>query len=672
MSLLMDALRKAEEAKRQTAQKQNEDTQAETETPVSEPTTVEDSSAIEDFLEFDQDLDNNFTVPTPPEEASDAIDNVDEAFDFEIDENFSLETDDTEANLDSNTNDPSENRSVDTIEFDSTSSSPEVDSEQPTSEQSEQEIDYLQPNEISRFANLGKSTKPAPQEPDWTDENDSVDNVADYREEQKKKDEQKAASFDNSGLTLEERAPSIEHPSIIADGLYNASDANTAAEQVPATESVAEVEALAVAPEPIRAVRDEEKEKPLVEKTSKQVPFSKTTKLVTPKFTEESRKRESARAVFNAKHKTKDNGSRNKLIATAAVIALFPLLGGGYLLLKTMGVFPSGNQYNIPAGYSANAPFATDPLEAEIVQESALLDLSPEPAIIAVSAPEPEPVIPQLIPEVEDIIAVESVPEPEPELPIASRSPEAADLSVAQTDEAETAIEQNLASNEVADEMLSGAAEQLDAPAPITITRTDNIERVDPQLTQAYASYRSNDFIGARARYQQVLREKPNNRDAMLGLAAVAMRLGDAPTARDSYIKLLELDPRDVHARVGLLETMPASDPVMLESELRSLFASHPEVAQLPFALGNHFASQRRWSEAQESYYDALLAAKANGNGPVSPDYAFNLAVSLERLNQLRPAYTFYREALEQSKLLTPGFDIRILRERLDALERVL
>ena len=671
MSLLMDALRKAEEAKRHAAQKQKEDSQPETETPVSEPTPVEDSNALEDVLIFDQGLDSDFTVPTPPEAASEPIVNEEEVFDFdfEIDENFSLEADATEANLGSDTNDSSDMSSVDTIEFAPTDSAVEADSEQSTSEQSEQEIDYLQPNEISRFANLGKSTKPAPQEPDWTDENDNVDEVVEKLDQS---EVPKPSSFEASGLTLEERAPSIERPSIIADEINNASDLNAESEQVPAKETVPEAEVIVEAVEPIRAVRDEDKEKESVEKSTVQTPASKTTKPVTPKFAEESRKRESARAVFSAKHKAKDNGSRNKLIAAAALIALLPLGGGVYLLLKTMGVFPSGNQYNIPADYIANAPLAQDLLETGIAQESALRDLSPEPSIVP--AAEPEQVIAQSLATVEETPEVESVPEPEPELPIAIQSPTIAESPAVFSEGTEAAIAQSIAADDVVDELNTETTAQTatPAPTPINITRTENTDRVDPLLTQAYASYRSNDFNGARARYQQVLREKPNNRDAMLGLAAVAMHLGDATSARDSYIKLLELDPRDVHARVGLLETMPASDPVMLESELRALFASHPEVAQLPFALGNHFAAQRRWSEAQESYYDALLAAKANGNGPISPDYAFNLAVSLERLNQQRPAYTFYREALEQSKLLTPGFDIRILRERLDALERVL
>ena len=76
--------------------------------------------------------------------------------------------------------------------------------------------------------------------------------------------------------------------------------------------------------------------------------------------------------------------------------------------------------------------------------------------------------------------------------------------------------------------------------------------------------------------------------------------------------------------------------------------------------------------QGNKTDYDALLAAKAESGSAVSPDFAFNLAVSLERLNQTQPAFNFYREALEQSRLVNPGFDVRVLRERLAALERVL
>ena len=662
MSLLMDALRKAEEAKRQAAQKQDEDKQQEVPISISEPSAADELQSLEESLELDRELISDLGVPEEPEESlqsAGGLADVDVPFDFDIDENFGVDeaesVGDTSAELPSDNEPDSESKAND-LDVDAAAIVDTLDSADAIAEDSsDEDLDYIKPDELGRFTASSKSSIIALDEAKTLDPDIAV-SAADTEDELIVDPEPSSL-----GLTLEERAPNIERPSIIGDSLdIPAEPGATKTLESPADETPE------VAAEPIRAVRNDDTEKD-TEVTSSADVTPKLAKTVTPKFAEESRKRESARAVFNAKHKNigKGAGTRKKLIAAAAVIALFPLVGGGYLLLESMGIFSSGNQYNIPPSYNANVGNFVEPVETETIQDSELPDISEEPLLA--SDVEQELIVSEYIAPVDE---AEIAPVPEPEIatnldavPVVQESiaPELAQQSESPTESV------------AAQESAVAVAEAEDSPpAAINITRTDNAERIDPQLTQAYASYRGNDFIGARARYQQVLRDKPNNRDAMLGLAAVAMQLGDSTLARETYVRLLELDPRDVHARVGLLETMPASDPVMLESELRALFAAHPEVAQLAFALGNHFASQRRWSDAQQSYYDALLAAKAGGSGPISPDYAFNLAVSLERLNQLRPAYTFYREALEQTELVTPGFDIRVLRDRLDAIERAL
>ena len=668
----MDALRKAEESKRQAAQKQKEEQQHEVEIITSEPSAAEDLQALEESLEFDREMTAHMAMPEEPQIASSGLADVEVPFEFEIDENFGQEVPETKieetvksqskADPDSDSDaqvesliaaveTPVETTAKKETKTKSKSkrrskskSKPEPDAGvEEVLEARTDELDYIKPDELSRFtASSGSSTEEL-LEPEV------------------------APEAGNFGLTLEDRAPDIERPSIIGSELETTPapepDQAPVSAQEPAQEVEQEVELA------IRAQRDDLHENDVVETANSAVVAPNPAKTATPKFKEESRKRESARAVFNAKHKRKASGSRKKLIAAAAIIALFPLAGGGYLLLESMGIFSTGNQYSIPPDFNASVSPYVDPVETVIDQESLLPDLSPEPFVA-------DAIIQDL--EITEVSSTDSVAE-DVSAPVQVENESVAVLEPVVIPPAPAESAPSVASVQAALEDSSPSQsdnaaleEVVTAPAAINITRTDNAELVDPQLTQAYASYRASDFIGARARYQQVLRDKPNNRDAMLGLAAVAMQLSDAASARETYVKLLELDPRDVHARVGLLETMPASDPVMLESELRALFAAHPEVAQLAFALGNHFASQRRWSDAQQSYYDALLAAKAGGGGPISPDYAFNLAVSLERLNQLRPAYTFYREALEQSKLTSPGFDIRVLRERLDALERVL
>jgi hypothetical protein len=52
----------------------------------------------------------------------------------------------------------------------------------------------------------------------------------------------------------------------------------------------------------------------------------------------------------------------------------------------------------------------------------------------------------------------------------------------------------------------------------------------------------------------------------------------------------------------------------------------------------------------------------------VHPDYAFNLAVSLEQLNEPRAALDYYRRAQALATEVTPGFDPQLLNSRLDYL----
>jgi TolA-binding protein len=93
-------------------------------------------------------------------------------------------------------------------------------------------------------------------------------------------------------------------------------------------------------------------------------------------------------------------------------------------------------------------------------------------------------------------------------------------------------------------------------------------------------------------------------------------------------------------------------------------------VAPLAFALGNFYASQSRWTDAQQNYFNALSLAKAaSATGAlVSPDYAFNLAVSLDRLNQPKPASTYYQEALTLASQYPANFDLDVARSRIDKL----
>jgi uncharacterized protein HemY len=109
--------------------------------------------------------------------------------------------------------------------------------------------------------------------------------------------------------------------------------------------------------------------------------------------------------------------------------------------------------------------------------------------------------------------------------------------------------------------------------------------------------------------------------------------------------------------------TAAGADPETTESRLKTMLAAQPESAPLNFTLGNLYARQARWSEAQQVYFNAV-AAEAD-----HPDYLFNLAVSLDHLRQSRPAAQHYQLALEAANKRPAAFDRAQVKKRLAELQ---
>jgi tetratricopeptide (TPR) repeat protein len=201
-------------------------------------------------------------------------------------------------------------------------------------------------------------------------------------------------------------------------------------------------------------------------------------------------------------------------------------------------------------------------------------------------------------------------------------------------------------------------------PASKPIEINAPILAVDPFVQQGYQAFQKNDLAAAGDSYQKALAREPNNRDALLGLAAIDVRNGQLPSAEARYLKLLEADPRDGQAVAGLVALRGRVDPAASESRLKALIAGQPESAHLQFALGNQYAQQSRWAEAQAAYF------KAYSIDPENADYAFNLAVSLDQLHQQRPALEYYQRALALAGKRAATFDPALLRARVQELSK--
>lgn len=216
---------------------------------------------------------------------------------------------------------------------------------------------------------------------------------------------------------------------------------------------------------------------------------------------------------------------------------------------------------------------------------------------------------------------------------------------------------------------LRKAEARLPKPQPeagaIRIARNKPTQRISPRLQQAYDAYQRGDIGLARIAYQRVLRAQPTNRDGLLGMAAVVSVSGDDAGAAGLYQRLLQLNPQDSVARAALFNLGLDPDAGRSVADLKSMLAEEPEAAHLHFSLGNAFAEQDRWAEAQDAYFSAVRYEGAN------PDYAFNLAVSLDHLRQTQAASQYYRQALELAGGRDVGFTPDAVRQRLTAMNVV-
>lgn len=196
----------------------------------------------------------------------------------------------------------------------------------------------------------------------------------------------------------------------------------------------------------------------------------------------------------------------------------------------------------------------------------------------------------------------------------------------------------------------------------IQISAGSTEPKTDNNLVQAYAALQSGKLDTARQYYSDAARNEPRNVNALLGLAAVAMQEGRTEDASRIYFDVLDLEPRNTYAQAGLIALMGRADPVASEARLKQLIDRTP-AASLHFTLGNLYADQSRWSEAQHAYFQAYQMESAN------PDYAYNLAVGLEHVGQPKLAANYYQRAVDQARVKgRAGFNPAQAQDRLRQL----
>ncbi len=161
-----------------------------------------------------------------------------------------------------------------------------------------------------------------------------------------------------------------------------------------------------------------------------------------------------------------------------------------------------------------------------------------------------------------------------------------------------------------------------------------------------------------------MLEVDPENRNALLARAAINIQNNNIAAAISDYQLLLLANPKDSLALSSLTAVANIS-PEQSESQLKLLIRDEPESPYLNFALGNVYGSLNRWQEAQGQYFTALEY------NPDDPNYAYNLAVSLEHIDKPKVAISYYQLALDNFNKGLATFNRDVVDQRLEILRQL-
>lgn len=201
-------------------------------------------------------------------------------------------------------------------------------------------------------------------------------------------------------------------------------------------------------------------------------------------------------------------------------------------------------------------------------------------------------------------------------------------------------------------------------PAQLNIARQPMPKTLMDYLESGYAAYQKKDWFTAQSEYQRAIAMSKDNRDAQLGLAATAMRRAQFEQAQYWYRQVLKSNPKDSVAHAGLIAADERIAEQSTASDIQQAIADTPSSAPLYFSLGNEYAQKGLWKRAQAQYFQALALA------PNHPDYAYNLAISLDHLGKRAQALQYYEQAKQFMAQYPNGINLTALKVRVEQLKQ--
>lgn len=360
-----------------------------------------------------------------------------------------------------------------------------------------------------------------------------------------------------------------------------------------------------------------------------------------------------AKTVFKAGVKNSSKNYSGLILLLLCFIGLFSFIGAYFYKVK-----PLGNSVikSYPVAVSERTAVSIETTKQEDVVNSMEEAKSSEEQINI----EPDQTVVMLESELDTSYLKQSLASEEP---IGESSIESISINTVE----EKVTEQTIISSETIRPKQPARMERLPetikpSESAIKISKNSAGELSSQLINRAYLAFQAGNYTEAEQFYLQALKSEAENRDILLGLAAIALKKGDKELAYIHYLNLLDTNPGDEMAITGLLSISNKGEPEQNLNLIASLQKKKPEASYLDYILGNQYAKLQQWTKAQQAYFNAFSKDAFN------PDYAFNLAVSLDQIGQYKSALNYYYSALELAEERNANFSPGSVFSRIDTL----
>jgi Flp pilus assembly protein TadD len=309
------------------------------------------------------------------------------------------------------------------------------------------------------------------------------------------------------------------------------------------------------------------------------------------------------------------------------------------------------------------------------VEPEASSSLTPLKKFIAQESVRVRPIVPA-----KKVKPVEMVQNPEPDVvEIKPKNPDFDGFTdiVARMDQIEDTLEN------IKESLIRPSVQEVTQPpvkaAPIKIESSTSISKRDKSkikksrrlkkaairqnIQNANTLFLQGETAKSAAIYNSVLRQNIFRREALMGLASISVHNRKFEKARQIYKRILFLNPKDKEVLSRLISLREMDDPMLRVSQLKNMIRIEPDNFNLHFILGTIYISKEQWSKAREAFIQAHTLERDH------PDTVYNLAVSLDHLNQTEDALTYYLLAAKLASIHPAEFELKHVKDRIIDLQ---